>query len=94
MTPRLPFRGRSGSKRYGRVVKSPLSGYTARERGRPEVSSTGRSSRRSLDGMDFLVGVFAALIPFAILAVLALRFGAESRPGFDERPIRDDRPNW
>ena len=44
--------------------------------------------------MDFLVGVFAAVIPFAIVAVLALRFGAESRPGFDERPIRDDRPNW
>jgi hypothetical protein len=31
---------------------------------------------------------------FGLLALLALRFGAESRPGFDEKPVLDDRPNW
>jgi hypothetical protein len=31
---------------------------------------------------------------FGILALLAMRFGAESRPYFDERPVHDDRPNW
>src|SRR3954452_9150797 len=31
---------------------------------------------------------------FGLFALLALRFGAETRPGFDERPIKDDRPNW
>jgi hypothetical protein len=35
--------------------------------------------------------VFAA---FGLVAWLALRHGAESRPWFDERPVRDDRPNW
>lgn len=38
-----------------------------------------------------------ALLPmaaFGLLALLSLRFGAESRPGFDGRPVRDDRPNW
>jgi hypothetical protein len=30
---------------------------------------------------------------FAAFEVLALRHGAESRPGFDERPVRDARRN-
>lgn len=31
---------------------------------------------------------------FGVFALLALRFGAESRPYFDERPVHDERPNW
>ena len=31
---------------------------------------------------------------FGLFALLAMRFGAESRPWFDERPVHDDRPNW
>ncbi len=37
---------------------------------------------------------FASLLAaFALFEVLALLYGAESRPGFDERPERDRRPN-
>jgi hypothetical protein len=32
-----------------------------------------------------------SLLAFGIFGVLALRYGAESRPGFDERPERDRR---
>jgi hypothetical protein len=32
-------------------------------------------------------------VVFGLFAVIAMRFGAESRPGFDGRPVRDDRPN-
>jgi hypothetical protein len=31
---------------------------------------------------------------FGLFALLCMRFGAESRPYFDERPVVDDRPNW
>jgi hypothetical protein len=33
------------------------------------------------------------LAGFAVFEVLALRHGAESRPGFDERPLRAPRRN-
>ena len=33
-------------------------------------------------------------VVFGLFALLAVRFGAESRPYFDERPVVDDRPNW
>ena len=37
---------------------------------------------------------FASILAgFAAFEVLALRRGAESRPGFDERPLRDARRN-
>jgi hypothetical protein len=41
--------------------------------------------------------LFAMGVPtlvFGALALLAMRFGAESRPYFDEKPVYDDRPNW
>jgi hypothetical protein len=41
--------------------------------------------------------LFAMIGPtvfFGLFALLAVRFGAESRPYFDERPVVDDRPNW
>ncbi len=45
-----------------------------------------------------MVGLLTAMglptLIFGILALLAMRFGAESRPYFDERPVHDDRPNW
>ena len=33
-------------------------------------------------------------VAFGLFAVIAVRFGAESRPYFDEQPVVDDRPNW
>ena len=33
-------------------------------------------------------------VAFGLFALLAVRYGAESRPYFDERPVVDDRPNW
>jgi hypothetical protein len=33
------------------------------------------------------------LAGFALFELLALRHGAESRPGFDERPLREARRN-
>ena len=44
--------------------------------------------------MGDLALVLLPMAAFGLLALLSLRFGAESRPGFDERPVRDDRPNW
>jgi hypothetical protein len=41
--------------------------------------------------------LFAMLVPtvvFGLFALLAIKFGAESRPYFDERPVVDERPNW
>jgi len=41
--------------------------------------------------------LFAMVVPtvvFGLFALLAVRYGAESRPYFDERPVVDDRPNW
>jgi hypothetical protein len=44
--------------------------------------------------MEVVLAIVAPTLGFGLFALLALRFGAESRPGFDERPVRDDRPNW
>ena len=44
--------------------------------------------------MGDLALVLLPMAVFGLLALLSLRFGAESRPGFDGRPVRDDRPNW
>jgi hypothetical protein len=44
--------------------------------------------------LELLVVVFGPLVPFALLALASLRWGRETRPGFDERPVTDDRPNW
>src|ERR1700742_634952 len=41
-----------------------------------------------------LVAMLAPTVGFGLFALLAVRFGAESRPYFDERPVLDDRPNW
>jgi hypothetical protein len=41
--------------------------------------------------------LFAMLGPtvvFGLFALICVRYGAESRPYFDERPVVDDRPNW
>jgi hypothetical protein len=43
--------------------------------------------------MDVLVAILGPTLGFGLFALLAVRFGAESRPGFDERPVLDDRPN-
>ena len=41
-----------------------------------------------------LLAMFGPTVVFGLFALLAMRFGAESRPYFDERPVIDDRPNW
>jgi hypothetical protein len=41
-----------------------------------------------------LLAMFGPMVVFGLFALLAMRFGAESRPYFDERPVVDDRPNW
>jgi hypothetical protein len=41
-----------------------------------------------------LLAMLGPTIGFGLFALLAVRFGAESRPYFDERPVVDDRPNW
>jgi hypothetical protein len=40
-----------------------------------------------------LLVMLGPTVAFGLFALLAMRFGAESRPGFDGRPVRDDRPN-
>jgi hypothetical protein len=41
-----------------------------------------------------LVAMLGPTVVFGLFALLAMRFGAESRPYFDERPVVDERPNW
>jgi hypothetical protein len=41
-----------------------------------------------------LLAMLGPTVAFGLFALLAMRFGAESRPYFDERPVVDDRPNW
>jgi hypothetical protein len=43
---------------------------------------------------EALLVMLGPTVVFGLFAVIAMRFGAESRPGFDGRPVRDDRPNW
>ena len=43
-----------------------------------------------------MITALAILTPiavFGLLDVLAVKFGADSRPGFDERLVRQHRPN-
>jgi hypothetical protein len=44
--------------------------------------------------MGAVLAIVVPTVGFGLFALLAMRFGAESRPGFDERPVYDDRPNW
>jgi len=41
-----------------------------------------------------LFAMIGPTVVFGLFALLAVRYGAESRPYFDERPVVDDRPNW
>jgi hypothetical protein len=41
-----------------------------------------------------LLAMLGPTVVFGLFALVAVRFGAESRPYFDERPVLDDRPNW
>ena len=41
-----------------------------------------------------LLAMLGPTVLFGLFALLAVRYGAESRPYFDERPVVDDRPNW
>ena len=44
--------------------------------------------------VEVLLGMFLPMAIFGVFALLAMFLGAETRPWFDERPVRDDRPNW
>ena len=39
--------------------------------------------------VDVVLAILAPTAGFGLFALLALRFGAESRPGFDEKPVLD-----
>jgi hypothetical protein len=41
-----------------------------------------------------LLAILGPTVGFGLFALVCMRFGAESRPWFDERPVVDDRPNW
>jgi hypothetical protein len=56
---------------------------------------TDPESHGTLEGMlETLAVMLAPLAVFGLLALASLRWGRETRPGFDERLIVDDRPNW
>jgi hypothetical protein len=44
--------------------------------------------------VDVLVAILAPTVGFGLFALLCMRYGAETRPYFDEQPVVDDRPNW
>jgi hypothetical protein len=44
--------------------------------------------------LGVLLGIALPPLFFGVFALLAMWLGAETRPWFDERPVRDDRPNW
>ena len=48
---------------------------------------------RIVRAVDVALAILGPTVGFGLFALLALRFGAESRPGFDEKPVLDDRPN-
>src|SRR3954471_3786130 len=43
---------------------------------------------------ELLLAMLGPTVAFGLFALIAVKFGAESRPYFDERPVLDDRPNW
>src|ERR1700760_134970 len=43
---------------------------------------------------ELLLAMLGPPVVLGLFALLAVKFGAESRPYFDERPVVDDRPNW
>jgi hypothetical protein len=43
---------------------------------------------------EVLLAMLGPTVVFGLFALLAVKFGAESRPYFDERPVVDERPNW
>jgi hypothetical protein len=43
---------------------------------------------------EVLLAMLGPTVVFGLFALLAVKFGAESRPYFDERPVVEDRPNW
>jgi hypothetical protein len=49
---------------------------------------------RIVVAVEVVIAFLAPTLGFGLFALLAMRYGAETRPGFDERPVRDDRPNW
>jgi len=44
--------------------------------------------------MEAVLAIVVPTLIFGLFAIAALLWGAESRPGFDEKPVLDDRPNW
>jgi hypothetical protein len=44
--------------------------------------------------VEVLLATLGPTVAFGLFALLCMRFGAESRPYFDEKPVVDDRPNW
>ncbi|HEY7618177.1 MAG TPA: hypothetical protein VH834_00335 [Solirubrobacteraceae bacterium] len=44
--------------------------------------------------LEVLIGMLLPTVAFGAFALLSMWLGAESRPWFDERLVRDDRPNW
>jgi hypothetical protein len=44
--------------------------------------------------LEVLIGMFLPIVVFGAFGLLSVWLGADSRPWFDERLVRDDRPNW
>jgi hypothetical protein len=44
--------------------------------------------------VELLLVMVVPTVGFGLFALLSMWLGAESRPWFDERPVKDDRPNW
>jgi hypothetical protein len=44
--------------------------------------------------LEVLIGMFLPIVVFGAFGLLSVWLGADSRAWFDERPVRDDRPNW
>jgi hypothetical protein len=49
---------------------------------------------RIVVAVEVVITILGPTVGFGLFALLAMRYGAETRPGFDERPVKDDRPNW
>jgi hypothetical protein len=44
--------------------------------------------------VEVLLAMVGPMVVFGLFSLLAVRYGAETRPYFDERPVIDERPNW
>src|SRR5919199_748961 len=102
--PTSPRRSRSAYRTPPpRARTSPSAGRTPCPASPPRASRRPQAERGAVDARvqgrivartvgEVLLAMLGPTVVFGLFALLAVKFGAESRPYFDERPVVDARP--